>query len=706
MVLVVRGRILYFNKKIRFGLIILFLSILFNCGAFADEILQELDNLRSELSLIKDKNSPYYSKTKQKLDKLIKKNKLDYSSLARFQDVQRMIAEQKYNSAIYEIEALLEENYEVSKCYELLGDVYLKTDKAPKQIANFYKTSLKNNPDNYTVAYKLAKLYFREKKNIIASEYIRIVVEKTNECQILDEIILLLQEKVKPKDRYEVNILYDLLGEAYIKLGKKHESFKAYSKALLINSDDLYLKYHLAGLFYNEGLYSDALILVNSILDNYPHDFQIRILKAKIIALSGDFKNAYEEYLNVLNKYPNSNQARYGVYKIFEDKISFEENYKKVYLKKENYVVSIDDLKAFSVFLKKMEDEYSFEKISAYIANLEKIEKERQVAILRKKEQEELKRQEEKRLLQEKAQKEKEAKKEKLKKDTEKNQAKDKVSSKKEEVSKKHTGKKDNIEKRDNKIQKNITSQQTVKKQSEKKVVAFQDKKKISIDSKKYQELKNNAQKYLSQTPIVSQNYIAAANNYKLMGEFDTAIKYYSDAMKLEPTNSDVYYNLGLLYFELNDFENSKKNLVKSVNLDSENLKAKNLLTFVNQRCITHIINNAFDLYEKKEYIPAFEILDNGLKEYPNNAQIYYYRALVFCAMDRNAAAIIDLQKAIEFDPGYYMAYYELGKLYEKINDERSALVVYEKFLSVEPDEKDLVDEIQKKVISLGAKYY
>ena len=85
---------------------------------------------------------------------------------------------------------------------------------------------------------------------------------------------------------------------------------------------------------------------------------------------------------------------------------------------------------------------------------------------------------------------------------------------------------------------------------------------------------------------------------------------------------------------------------------------------------------------------------------------MYYYRALVCDAMNRNAAQIIDLQKAISFDPGYYMAYYQLGLAYEKVKDERSALVAYEKFLSTEPDEKELIQEVQKKVMDLGAKYY
>ena len=66
----------------------------------------------------------------------------------------------------------------------------------------------------------------------------------------------------------------------------------------------------------------------------------------------------------------------------------------------------------------------------------------------------------------------------------------------------------------------------------------------------------------------------------------------------------------------------------------------------------------------------------------------------------------MDLQKAIELDPSYYMAYYQLGYAYEKIKDERNALVAWERFLSIEPEEKDLIKEIEQKVLLLEKKYY
>ena len=243
-------------------------------------------------------------------------------------------------------------------------------------------------------------------------------------------------------------------------------------------------------------------------------------------------------------------------------------------------------------------------------------------------------------------------------------------------------------------------------KEYEEKTIVQERQKAQKKDINKYNQLDAEIKKYMATEPKDAKTYIAIANTYKMLEMPTSAIKYYKEAQKLDAANSDIYYNLGLTYMELNSFVTSKANLTKAINLDKDNTKAKNLLGFVNQKLITQILNNSYAKYEAKDYISAFEILDNGIKEYPKHGQLYYYRALVYDKMNRNAAQIIDLQKAIELDPGYYMAYYQLGLAYEKINDEKSALVAYEKFLSTEPEEKDLVEEVQKKVITLGAKYY
>ena len=59
------------------------------------------------------------------------------------------------------------------------------------------------------------------------------------------------------------------------------------------------------------------------------------------------------------------------------------------------------------------------------------------------------------------------------------------------------------------------------------------------------------------------------------------------------------------------------------------------------------------------------------------------------------------MQKSIELDASNYMSFYQLGKAYEKINDERNALVAYERFLSTEPDEKELKGGIMLRLDDL-----
>lgn len=727
----IRGRILRFNL-LRLGIITFIFALGLICPFSQAQNTDEFDTIRAELATIKDKNSPYYTKTAQKLEKFIIKNKIDYSDFARFSDVQRLISQQKYNCAIFELNSLIEKGYQISKCNELLGDISSKCQNPAKKTAQYYKLALQYDRDNIDAAYKLSKLYFREKRNIIAIEYLKQVIEKTDDCAQLNEIKDIILNKITPQSKYEANNLYEALGSIYVKLGDKENSYEAFSKAIILNPRDIYLKYYLSSLLYEDNQNDHATALFNSILNENPKDAQIKTLRAKTLAKKGNLTAANQEYLEILQMYPNSKQARYGIFKLYENTLTPEDAYKKTYQKKDSYTPTTKELYAFSGFLKEMEDINAAQNVEAYVLNIKEIKKQQEIARLEKLKKE----QEQKALIAQKnaAQKNITTPKAAPKKDIQKQQSKiERQKQAQLEIQKEKQRKQAELEKqkeqkalaikkekqerleREEKARLKALEEEKIKQaklneqkqaQYEKNSIEQEQKKAQAKDPKKYNELKATIDKYLALEPKTAQNYIAAANTYKQLAMPYNALKYYKEAMKLDPTNSDIYYSLGLTYFELNSSQSAKSNLIKAINLDTQNTKAKNLLAFVNQKIITQTINRAFELYEEKEYIQALEILDKGIKDYEQNAQMYYYRALVYDAMQRNAAAIIDLQKAIEYDPGHYMAYYQLGNLYEKIRDERSALVAYERFLSIEPDEKELIDEIQKKVIALQAKYY
>ncbi len=632
------------------------------CFAAANYSTKEFDSIRQELSIQKNKNSKDYIKTKEKLEKFLTKHEINYSDSFRIQDIERLICEQKYDIALWELSELIENNTELSKAYELTADIYTINYKNQKRALEYYKASIQCDKENLSAVYKLAKLYFRENKNVLGIEYLKHIVKKTDNKGLLQEIENLVQNGITPADNFEANNLYEILGLIYVKLNKVQDSYGAFDKAINENNNDIYLKYYFGDLLFENKEDDNALIVYDSILKQNPYDSQIRATKAKILAKKGEILSADKEYMTILDQYPNSNQAKYGIYKLYENKLSIDKILEKINHNKPNYKPTVKEYMAFAKLLEELNDYTGADNCRYYANKLQEASKPKPKPAPALKNKTTKKKIEEERtkkqpILKEKLELEQEKKEEQIIKPP-KEQPKEEVHSE------------------------------------------------VSKNAKKYPQYQVILDKYLSIENKDASIYIAIANTYKLMEDPYNALKNYKKALKLAPQNSDIYYNIGLTYMELNSNETAKSYLNKSISLNNDNTKAKKLLAFVDQKLVTKLLNKAYSAYENKRYVEAFDTLNEGLKTYPDNAQIYYYRALVCDAMNRNAAQIIDLQKAIELDPSFYMAYYQLGKAYEKINDERSALVIYEKFLSIEPEEKELIKEVQKKVLILGKKYY
>lgn len=794
--------------------------------------IPEFDAIRGQMSYIKDKNSQEYINLKQKLNRIVSQQKIPYDNQARYYDALRLIQEQKYNAAIYELNCLIEANYNVSKCYELLGDICVNSKQPVKKTVQYYKNALKYNPNSVSVLHKLSKIYLSENKNILGMEYLSALVQKTDDHSILNDMESVITNSANPINKYEVNNFYEILAAIQMKLGKKDDAYKNYVKALQANPDDIFLKYHLVNLLYEDNCPTDVVKIVDIILQQKHDDYQLRTTKAKAYAMNGDINSAYKEYVDILRENPDSNQAKYGIYKLLKGKLPLGAILGKINFDKPAYSATKVECIKFAKFLetfndaegaslyrklafqmqeeerKQIEFQQEQERLRQEKIALEKKRQEEEKLALEKKRQEqerlrqeklalEKKRQEEERLrLRElelkkqeelklkkqreyealqaklKAQKEaqeaklkaqKEAQEAKLKAQKEAQEAKLKAQKEAQERKKQQAIEKQEALKAQAKRQAELKAQQEKIRQEklaqEKQRQEEERQRQIELQKQKEQQLKEQKEKeakrlaelkaqqeqarkekeqreyeirkaaqelkafqtknpsnytkynntltgYLNTEPKDASIYLAIANTYKLMEAPTSAIKYYKEAIKLSPNDSDLYYSMALSYMELNSFETAYLNIGKSIKLDPNNTKAKNLLPFIKQKLTTKYINEAYAKFEKNNYLDASVVLDEAIKKIPDSGQLYYYRALSYDAMNRNAAAIMDLQKAVSLDPSLYMAFYQLGKSYEKIKDERNALVAYERFLSTEPDEKDLIDEVQKKVVLLGQKYY
>ena len=179
-----------------------FLFVLLNLTSlniFAASKTDEIDLHRASLSSYKDKTSPSYIKEKDKLKKLIEQSHIDYTPKGRVDDVKRLINEKKYSAAIYELKDMIDSKIEPSFCYEMLAVICSRTSDKTSDVVQYLKKAISEDNDNVSAIYKLAKLYLKEKKNILGTEYLKKAVELSKTPQYFSEIENIILYKVTVK---------------------------------------------------------------------------------------------------------------------------------------------------------------------------------------------------------------------------------------------------------------------------------------------------------------------------------------------------------------------------------------------------------------------------------------------------------------------------------------------------------------------------
>lgn len=181
------------------------------------------------------------------------------------------------------------------------------------------------------------------------------------------------------------------------------------------------------------------------------------------------------------------------------------------------------------------------------------------------------------------------------------------------------------------------------------------------------------------------------------------AITYYKEYLKINPKDFHTYHNLGIEYFLMQDYENSKKMLIQSIELKPDFIRSYLLLGYLYE--IIEDYQSALKIFSKilqkdrknklaaegiilsliklKQYERSFEICNRFLKIYPEDLTL----------QNLKTGILIYLNKPEEF-------YQELKEITEK--NEKYKL--FEKFIKDfknqrEKKYKDFAEEVQNKLI-------
>ena len=221
---------------------------------------------------------------------------------------------------------------------------------------------------------------------------------------------------------------------------------------------------------------------------------------------------------------------------------------------------------------------------------------------------------------------------------------------------------------------------------------------------------------------------------------FPQAINIIKEALRIEPEEATYLYELGLNYFNLNEFGQAESAFIKSINkgLDSKDVNLmlakicqkksrykeandyfhnyfqqngnsseaffimgkcnfyegkfkKSIINF--QKVIAiNPDNDKVYLYiglankKIKQYQEAVKYLLRGIRINPNSAELYNNLGNVYKCMDQPCKADNCYRKSIELEPEYFLGYFNLAKLYHEQDNLDQAVTFYKQVLDIKKD--------------------
>lgn len=181
--------------------------------------------------------------------------------------------------------------------------------------------------------------------------------------------------------------------------------------------------------------------------------------------------------------------------------------------------------------------------------------------------------------------------------------------------------------------------------------------------------------KFYSEALAVDPNFRDALYNrgliYQRLNRLDQSIADYSIALQSEPLDFEVLFQRGLAYLDNGEFykaQNDSKVLIdqfsnewrshflsglvsEKLKQDQEALEAFDKGLQLQPDNVDLITNKATILYYKKDYQQAEELLQIALSKNPQEANIYNLSALIALENEKYVSALDLVEKAIELDP-------------------------------------------------------
>lgn len=173
---------------------------------------------------------------------------------------------------------------------------------------------------------------------------------------------------------------------------------------------------------------------------------------------------------------------------------------------------------------------------------------------------------------------------------------------------------------------------------------------------------------------------------YRNQGNYDQALKDYSEAIRINPKNPELLNSRGKTYFDMamsGKFNNQQKEFVGKAIADYTEALTK---PAKNKSRAETLVNRGAANGATGNYEQALKDLTEGLSIDPANKNGYFNRSIVYFNVRQFDNALKDYQEYLKYDPNNGNIWYEQGMLLRSMNRSAEAIPCLDNAIRLKPD--------------------
>ena len=195
----------------------------------------------------------------------------------------------------------------------------------------------------------------------------------------------------------------------------------------------------------------------------------------------------------------------------------------------------------------------------------------------------------------------------------------------------------------------------------------------------------------------ISEN-IQNGNRNVQQGLYEEAIKNYELISKDHPYFPDAEFYKGLTRFRQKDIEGAAEYFKKTLDIYSEHKKARKGLDNVTKQ----FLNAGNKSYKRGDVAKATNYYEKALEFDPNFYLAYFQLGVLQKKQGQSKKAIESLQKVIEIKPDHDKTWFTLGTAYEADGNNQEAIIHYNKAIEINPGYTKAYGNLGKLYTDIG----